>query len=108
MFLQVGFGQEEFRTVVTLDHVLLLFRRQTHQVLVCAESFLFNLEFFLHGFNFFMFSTYPPLELPGLIVPLPSLHIEHLVNTLKIILCVQQVLDSELSDAEELHEVLVT
>ena len=47
MLLQVLFREEELGTVTALDHVLLLFNWESHEVLVGAEGLLLNLEFFL-------------------------------------------------------------
>jgi hypothetical protein len=36
VLLEIGLRKEEFGTVATFDHILLLFRRQSHQILVSA------------------------------------------------------------------------
>ena len=47
VLLKVGFRQEKLGAVTALDHVLLLFRRQSHQVFVSAQGLLLDLELFL-------------------------------------------------------------
>jgi hypothetical protein len=47
VLLKVGFRQEKLGAVTTLDHVLLLFRWQSHQVFVSAQGLLLDLELFL-------------------------------------------------------------
>ncbi len=54
VLLQIALRQEELRAVTALDHILLLFRWQPHQVLIGAEGLLLEFEFLLQSFQFFM------------------------------------------------------
>ena len=47
VLLKVGFRQEKLGAVPALDHVLLLFWRQSHQVFVSAQGLLLDFELFL-------------------------------------------------------------
>ena len=47
VLLKVGFRQEKLGAVPALDDVLLLFRRQSHQVFVSAQGLLLDFELFL-------------------------------------------------------------
>ena len=54
VLLEVGFRQEELGAVATLYHVLLLFRGQSHEILISAKCLLLDLQLFLQCFEILM------------------------------------------------------
>lgn len=96
VLLKILLREEEFGTVLALHDALLLFGRQTHQVLIGAQGLLFDFEFLLHGFQILHLRFELGFKILGLRVPLTALGVQYLVHALEVVLGVQQVLNGEL------------
>ena len=108
VLLQVLLRDEELSALLALVKLTALFSRQFEQVLISGKRFLFQSELLLEDCILRLLSFYCVANFRSLLVRLLVVQVKRLRQRFKIVLSVDQVLDTHLTKSEKFDEVGVT